>query len=261
MVLSGRSKESGLLHPQGLVNRVCYEPYSRRGKECLARDDQLGGNLPGQTTHMPIVFAFEGGVNDYVAAFAAGCLVEIDNCPECQTTGQLVGHGVYWRKPRDRDQVYWIPIRRWRCKACGHTVSALPDFLLRFRWYVLGVVSDVLVERAEGRASWKELQSQSQGAPVIRTIQRWWQSLGEQATLWLGKVQTFLAQQDSSTPWLDPQGEAAQAQTSIQALLGATGHLLAWAKTQWTELAPFGWKDRLRFLWLWGSGQGLERLV
>jgi hypothetical protein len=44
-------------------------------------------------------------------------------------------------------------------------------------------------------------------------------------------------------------------------LLGATGHLLAWAKSRWTELAHYGWEDRLRFAWLWGSGQGMGRLV
>jgi hypothetical protein len=38
-------------------------------------------------------------------------------------------------------------------------------------------------------------------------------------------------------------------------------HLLAWAKTRWTELAHYGLKDRLRFLWHWGAGQGLGRLI
>ena len=45
------------------------------------------------------------------------------------------------------------------------------------------------------------------------------------------------------------------------ALLHAAGHLLAWGQTRWEELGEYGWKDRLRFLWLWGSGQGLGRLV
>lgn len=49
--------------------------------------------------------------------------------------------------------------------------------------------------------------------------------------------------------------------TPVQALLHAAGHLLAWGKTRWEKLGEYGWKDRLRFLWLWGSGQGLGRLV
>jgi hypothetical protein len=210
---------------------------------------------------MPIVFAFGDEVNRYAEAFAAGCLYKPDRCPRCQTVGEWVGHGVYWRKPRDGERVYRLPIRRWLCKACGHTVSALPDFLLRFRWYIVAVVSAVVVERAEAGASWGDLQAEAQGAPHVRTMQRWWRSLGGEAARWLGAVEAMLAQQDSSSAWLDPQGEASQARTPIQALLSAAGHLLAWGKSRWAELARYGWKDRLRFLGLWGSAQGLGRLI
>jgi len=208
-----------------------------------------------------IVFAYGGGVNQYAEEAGLGCTVEIDKCPFCQTAGSLVGHGVYWRKPRDGKQVYRIPIRRWRCKSCGHTVSALPDFLLCSRWYLLVVIGQVLVQRAEGGASWSELEAGWDGAPVLRTMQRWWQSFGEQAERWLGRVQRVLAEQDSGSAWLDPQGEAARQPNAIQAVLSAAGHLLAWGKSHWRELAGYGWDDRLRFLWLWGSGQGLGRLV
>jgi hypothetical protein len=44
-------------------------------------------------------------------------------------------------------------------------------------------------------------------------------------------------------------------------LLHAALHLLAWAKTRWAELADYGLADRLRFLWHWGAGQGLARLI
>jgi hypothetical protein len=70
-----------------------------------------------------------------------------------------------------------------------------------------------------------------------------------------------LAQQDSRSGWLDPQGEGAQAGNSGQALLSASLHLLAWAKTEWVELVAYGLADRLRFLGLWGSQRGLGRLV
>ena len=208
-----------------------------------------------------IVFAYGGEVNQYAAEAGLGCAFEIDKCPVCQTAGSLVGHGVYWRKPRDGKQVYRIPIRRWRCKSCGHTVSALPDFLLRFRWYLLAVISQVLVQRAEGGASWSELEAVWDNAPVLRTMQRWWQSFGEQAERWLGRMQRELAEQDSGSAWLDPQGEAARAQDAVRAVLSAAGHLLAWGKSRWRELSGHGWEDRLRFLWLWGSERGLGRLV
>ncbi len=95
----------------------------------------------------------------------------------------------------------------------------------------------------------------------MRTLQRWCQSFARQASGWLGPVQKTLAQQDSGSAWLDPQGEASQAANPAQALLQASLHLLAWAKTQWAELTGYGWNDRLRFLWLCGSGQGLGQLV
>jgi hypothetical protein len=210
---------------------------------------------------MFIVFAYRDGVKHYQDEYAACCPYQPDKCPECATSGRLVKHGVYWRKPRDGEQVYRIAIHRWRCQACGHTVSALPDFLLSFRWYLLAVVSEVVVARAEAHASWGDLQAEEQGGPHVRTMQRWWQSLGSAAGCWLVAVQVTLAQQDSSSAWLDPHGEAAQSSTPVQALLGAAGHLLAWAKSHWTELASYGWNDRFRFLWLWGSGQGLGPLV
>lgn len=210
---------------------------------------------------MHIVFGFGEGVNDYLQVAQTGCLHQLDRCPVCQTAGRLVKHGVYWRKPRDGERVYRIPIQRWLCKACQHTISVLPDFLLRFRWYLVGVISGVLVARAEEGASWGDLQAEAEGTPHLRTMRRWWQSLGEQAARWLGAIQAFLAQQDSSSPWLDAHGEAAQVPRIEPALLSAAGHLLAWAKSRWAELARYGWEDRLRFGWLWGSGQGLGRLV
>ncbi len=205
-----------------------------------------------------IVFASGGEVNDYRAGNSQ---VIHDDCPYCATKQSLVGHGVYWRKPRDGKRAYRVAIQRWRCKHCRRTISALPDFLLRFRWYLLAVISQVLVDREEGGASWSDLEAKWEDAPVLRTMQRWWASFEEQAERWLGKVQQVLAEQDSPSAWLDPQGEAARAPNRASALLSAAGYLLAWGKTRWRELAGYGWEKRLRFLWLWGSGQELGRLV
>lgn len=210
---------------------------------------------------MSIVFAYPGGVKQYQAECGAVCPYQPESCPECGRQGRLVKHGVYWRKPRDGERVYRVAIHRWRCQACKRTVSVLPDFLLRFRWYLLDVVSEVVVARAEQGASWSELEAEAKGAPHVRTMQRWWVSFGSQALRWLSVIQAFLAQQDSGSPWLDPQGEGVRVAGSAQALLGAAGYLLAWAKSRWRELAGYSWKDRLCFVWLWGSGLGLGRLV
>lgn len=154
-------------------------------------------------------------------------------------------------------------VKRWKCKVCGHTCSSLPSFLLAHRHYVVEDIHAALSARCEEAQSWAavKLSCAKAGTPAVRTLQRWNQSFAEQAPGWLGAVQQTLAVQDSGSPWLDPHGEAPKAANPAQALLQAAIHLLAWAKTQWTELVGYGWNDRLRFLWLWGANRGLGRLV
>jgi hypothetical protein len=139
----------------------------------------------------------------------------------------------------------------------------LPNFLLRFRQYVLRVIQQVVAARMEKQQSWAELRASCSvaGLPALRTLQRWCKSFGGEGVRWLGKVQETLAQQDSRSGWLDPQGEAPRAENVGAALLAASEHLLAWAKTQWEETASYGRNERLHFLWLWGVRQGLGRLV
>lgn len=257
--MRGRSKKSGFLYAR--MAKIGYAgDFIPAGKRKVWPEPSLAAAF-GPDPPMPIVFAYPGGVKQYQAECEQRCPYQPESCPECATNGRLVKHGVYWRKPRDGERVYRVAIHRWRCQACRRTVSALPDFLLRFRWYLLAVVSEVVVNRAEENASWSGLAAEAQGAPVVRTMQRWWVSFGQQAVRWLAAIQAILAQQDSASPWLDPRGEAVRVTGNRQALLGAAGHLLAWAKSRWRELAPYGWKDRLCFVWLWGSGQGLGRLI
>jgi len=121
----------------------------------------------------------------------------------------------------------------------------------------------VLSTRVEAGQSWAEVEAScaEAGTPALRTLQRWEASFAQQAPRWLGRVQATLAAQDPGSAWLEVHGASARAPTPAQALLQALLHLLAWAKTQWAQLASYGWNDRLRFLWLWGANQGLGRLV
>jgi hypothetical protein len=176
----------------------------------------------------------------------------------------MVGHGVYRRKPKDRERAYRVAIRRWRCQGCRRTTSCLPDFLLAWRHYLVGVIGAALVVRIEAGASWPEVvrTCSDDGLPALRTMQRWVGAFGWRATGWLGAVGAELARQDAGSPWLEARGPTgAIGQNVAQALLGATVYLLAWAKSRWPELAHFGVDDRLAFLWPWGSGRGLGRLV
>jgi hypothetical protein len=56
-------------------------------------------------------------------------------------------------------------------------------------------------------------------------------------------------------------GESAGPRDAPRALLQAALHLLAWAKTRWAKVTNYGLADRLRFLWHWGAGRGLGRLI
>jgi len=134
---------------------------------------------------------------------------------------------------------------------------------LAHRHYLVENIQEVLAARVERESSWAEVEAgcAEGGTPALRTMQRWDASFAEQALRWLGMMQKTLAAQDPGSSWLEPHGEAVKAHNPAQALLQALLHLLAWAKTQWAELAGYGWNDRLRFLWLWGDSRGLGRLV
>jgi hypothetical protein len=184
-------------------------------------------------------------------------------CPQCRVVGTLIGHGFYERKALSPTAVYVLRIKRWYCTACQRTVSLLPSFLLRFRHYLLDVVQSVVVARFEDSASWVMVARRCSvdEAPSPRTLRRWCESFAEHAAVWWAAIQQTLAEHDAASPLLDPLGEAAGPCEAPRALLQAALHLLAWAKTRWAEVTQYGLADRLRFLWHWGAGRGLGRLI
>jgi len=212
---------------------------------------------------MPIILDFGRTVQDYRAHFDQLSFPRPERCPACGACHVFVGHGFYLRQPKDQTQVYRIWLKRWFCKACHTTLSVLPSFLLCFRHYLLDVIQQVVVARFEDAASWQATvrQCAPEGLPAPRTIGRWCRAFAAQAAGWWAAVQATLARQDSASPALDPLGPAAGPYEAPRALLHAATHLLAWAQTCWPEVVGYGRKDRLRFLWHWGGGHGLLRLV
>ena len=213
---------------------------------------------------MPIVAEFGPDVQEYVEFGKECSCPRPGNCPICGASGQIVGHGYYVRKPKGWDRGWVIRVKRWKCKVCKHTVGAVPTFLLFFRHYLLEIIQSVVVGRFELGHSWTEavVWSSNEGTPALRTMQRWCVSFAGQASEWLGAVEETLAEQDSRSEWLDPQGEALGMRSAPQALLRASLHFLAWAKGRWREVESFVLDDRLRFLWYWGNRRaGLSRLV
>jgi len=212
---------------------------------------------------MVIVTEFGCLVHEYVERCASLVFPRPSECPQCRVVGTLIGHGFYERKALSQTQAHVLRIKRWYCKACQRTISLLPSFVLRFRHYLLDVIQSVVVTRFEEAVSWAQVARRCavEGAPSSRTIRRWCDSLAEHASVWWAAIQQTLAEHDATSPLLDPLGEAAGPRDAPRALLQAALHLLAWAKTRWSELAHYGLADRLRFLWHWGAGRGLGRLI
>lgn len=213
---------------------------------------------------MPIVAEFGPSVEEYIELEKEQVCLRPESCPICQAVGQMIGHGYYVRKPKGLDRCWVLRVKRWKCKACKHTVGAVPSFLLFFRHYLLVIIQQVVVVRFEGESSWSQSMERcsDQGTPALRTMQRWCASLGEHAGEWLGKLEKALAEQDSRSEWLDIQGEALKVKGRVRGLLQASVYLLAWAQGRWRELAGYVLNDRLRWLWYWGNRHaGLSRLV
>lgn len=213
---------------------------------------------------MPIVAEFGRDVEEYIELGKEHNCQRPENCPTCQAVGQMISHGYYRRKPKDLDKGWVLWVKRWKCKVCGHTFGAVPSFLLFYRHYLLGIIQHAVVGRFEMGYTWTQMAEQvsDSGTPAIRTMQRWCGELTEQAMGWTEAIEKTLAEQDSGSEWLDPQGEAGQKSIPGQALLGASLHFLAWAKGRWREVEAYVLNDRLRWLWYWGNGRWrFSRLV
>ena len=212
---------------------------------------------------MVIVIEFGCRVHEYVTRFPQLEFPRPEVCPHCQAIQLFIGHGFYLRKALTPTQVFLVQLKRWYCKGCHHTLSLLPSFLLRFRHYLLEGIQAVVVTRFEDGASWHQVAQRCavEGAPSPRTQRRWCVSFAAHAPAWLGSLLETLAEHDAHSPLLDPLGEAAGPRDAPRALLQAALHLLAWAKTHWPEVVPYGLADRLRFLWHWGASHGLGRLI
>jgi hypothetical protein len=224
---------------------------------------RLDGILRVGLQHMVIVTDFGCLVHEYVERCSGLVFPRPNECPHCRVVDTLIGHGFYERKALSPTAVYVLRVKRWYCHACQQTVSLLPSFLLRFRHYRLDVIQSVVVTRLEDAASWAQVSQRCavDDAPSSRTIRRWCDAWAEHASVWWAAIQQTLAEHDAASPLLDPLGAAAGPCDAPRALLSAALHLLAWAKTQWPALADYGLEDRFRFLWHWGAGRGLGRLL
>jgi len=212
---------------------------------------------------MPFVNHFGYSEEEYDKQEQQRNCVRPEICPLCGGVGCLIGHGYYFRKSKGGRGGGVIWIKRWLCKLCHRTTSVLPDFLFAFRHYVVETIQAAIEERFWSRKSWAgvKLECACRGAPALRTMQRWCTSFAKETPQWLRVVQDVLEQQGHGGLRTDPNGNAMEDDCKEQALLNASECLLAQGKACRPELAGYGRKDRMRFLWLWSSGRGLGRLV
>jgi hypothetical protein len=162
----------------------------------------------------------------------------------------LVGHGWYERWAIYVDQDVRVEIHRFLCKGCGKTISMLPDFLHRYRHYVLAVIEAVLRGRLEQGLPWSGLAVAA--APSQRSMRRWLGAFVTQALGWQAVLLSALARVQPLAGVLDPHGRESSAALAVL-LLGAV--FVAWLDPGCTAGAV------LRVLWRWGWNGSVGRLV
>lgn len=83
-------------------------------------------------------------------------------------------HGCYFRMAVFKRKYYQIPIYRWCCPNCGHTISALPNFLTPWGHFALPVREAALKRKADGQSWQKIMKNIVLDGISRRTIKRWW---------------------------------------------------------------------------------------
>lgn len=95
-----------------------------------------------------------------------------ENC--CNRT--MHGHGCFWRMVVFKHRYYRIPIYRWCCPNCGHTLSVLPDFLTPRGHFALPVREAALKRKTRGE-SFKRIADHIVLTGISwKTIKRWWRN-------------------------------------------------------------------------------------
>lgn len=83
---------------------------------------------------MQLIFEFPVDAEEYISRGLQHCIVAPAACPHCHACAALQALGYYPRNITGRrSTVLRLSIRRFRCKACGKTVSILPAFAQPYR--------------------------------------------------------------------------------------------------------------------------------
>ena len=81
---------------------------------------------------MQILHPFAGSIQQYIQQLSDPDRYRPGHCPQCQVKRPLSAHGFYTRTLIGTDFDGPIPVRRYLCQSCQHTVSLLPEFVLPY---------------------------------------------------------------------------------------------------------------------------------
>lgn len=71
-------------------------------------------------------------------------------CPRCHAADACLWWGRYWRALRTATRSVRLPIRRVRCRVCGHAPGLRPPFLVARRLYARPLIAAARTLRARG---------------------------------------------------------------------------------------------------------------
>ena len=207
-------------------------------------------------------------VPEYDQAYAEVATQRPKGCPACGVAGRTTGFGHYPRnKPLEATPAapHPVPVRRWRCGACGKTTSMLPDIFHRYRQYTWAVIGAALIRRFVLKQTWTQIQaalSQMPAdvaqAPSVDSIRRWCQAYAVYAQAWLKATLAVLATVWPQLAQLNAHG--GQAASPPQQLMQAMTALASWLAPARAASATTTVAD-IRAVWRWGWNQGVGRLT
>ncbi|MFS0647523.1 DUF6431 domain-containing protein [Siminovitchia sp. 179-K 8D1 HS] len=114
-------------------------------------------------------------VNTYLRKYGRKSPNYDSGCPCCG--GKPHKHGHYKRTVVLKHSEHRIPIYRMKCSVCGITFSLMPDFLIPYHIYAVGVMESTWYQRHIGCRSFGHIRRGFCGpklnGPSKRTMKRW----------------------------------------------------------------------------------------
>lgn len=183
---------------------------------------------------------FSGSIQQYAERDSESESYRPGSCPLCQARQELKPHGFYSRTIVDLDFESVLRIRRFLCRFCRRTVSLLPDGVLPYLRYSVGIIGRFVKARLKDGQTLKEaaVAAGQVGMPYQRG-QQWlrrfqWQA--ESISAALAGLVSPMAAADFTTKAVDMLERAGWIRAHRFLFERLRVHLLGWPEC----LAPAG---------------------